>query len=135
MKNSELKRKTYLLNQKKEPKHIFKSRKDDYNYGFTNEDQYSTIGNGGQRLQNNSYLLTAPSNNEDSGSPYSPSGASYTDNSYNSLPRNMAPGSILKNGSLRSRNRAYGGTYLHTVSGCTVWFYRNSDKLPILDVS
>ena len=84
------------------------SRKDDYNYGFTNEDQYSS-NNGGQRLQNNSYLLTAPSNNEDSGSPYSPSGASHTDNSYNSLPRNMATGSILKNGSLRSRNRAYGG--------------------------
>ena len=109
MKNSELKWKTYLLNRKKKLKHIFKSRKDDYNYGFTNEDQYSTIGNGGQRLQNNSYLLTAPSNNEDSGSPYSPSGASYTDNSYNSLPRNMATGSILKNGSLRSRNRAYLG--------------------------
>ena len=57
-----------------------------------------------QPVQNNGYLLTAPSNNEDSCSPYSPS---YTDNSYNSLPRNMATGSILKNGSLRSRNRAY----------------------------
>ena len=85
------------------------SRKDDYNYGFANEDQYSSGGGGGQKLQTNSYLLTAPSNNEDSGSPYSPSGASYTDNSYNSLPRNMATGSILKNGSLRSRNRAYLG--------------------------
>lgn len=61
------------------------------------------------RQNTNSYLLTAPSNNEDpsgGGSPYSPSGASFTDNSYNSLPRNTT-NSILKNGSLRSRSKYY----------------------------
>lgn len=65
------------------------------------------------RQNTNSYLLTAPSNNEDpsgGGSPYSPSGASFTDNSYNSLPRNTTTNSILKNGSLRSRSKYYPDT-------------------------
>ena len=75
--------------------------------GFAhNEDHVGQYG-GSRVAQNNSYLLTAPSNTEDSASPYSPSAASYTDNSYNSLPRNMGTSSILKNGSLRSRSRAY----------------------------
>ena len=75
--------------------------------GFANyEDHLGQYPPTNNRL-NNSYLLTAPTNTEDSGSPYSPSGASYTDNSYNSLPRNTATNSILKNGSLRSRSRAY----------------------------
>ena len=58
------------------------------------------------------YLLNAPGvmeGQQDSGSAYSP--CSYaTDASYNSLPRSGT--SILKNGSLRSRGRAYESTVL-----------------------